>query len=140
MQHQFFFIFRGRNRDDGFFFVPHNVFPFLKRLILEKRIFVFVVGENVNVLPVGIIETINPVVNLNCNMAAKQTAQLSVSIAPKRFGHRAMKNSHMNHGSKLPKILSNVLQILYIRFSCILQTCTVSFLPLSLSNFNWNNR
>ena len=52
-------------------------------------------------------------------MTAKQPAQLSVGIAPKRFGHRAMENSHMNHDSKLPKILSNVPQILYIRFSCI---------------------
>jgi hypothetical protein len=50
----------------------YNIFPFLKRLVLENRTFRGVFGENVDVVSIRVIESINPIINLYGYMTAKQ--------------------------------------------------------------------
>ena len=55
-------------------------------LVLKNGAFCLVFGENMDVVAVGIVESIHPIKDLYRYMSAKPSPQFTVSIARKRLG------------------------------------------------------
>jgi len=54
---------------------------------LENGTFLLVVGENVDAVSIGVIKSINAIIDLHGHVTTEKSPQFTVAIARKRFGH-----------------------------------------------------